>query len=150
MPVVGLITVVIEALLVFQISAWTYAVSDIAQAHVADATVVQEEKQEQKQEQWNGNDVCGWIGVGVSPMTTAFAESLGMSEPYGAIFDEPEPGSPAAAAHIQQGDVLTTINASPLMRASDFAGLISSMATTEAVSLVTGTHAGRAAKSARF
>ena len=126
MPVVGLITVVIEALLVFQISAWTYAVSDIAQAHVADATVVQEEKQEQ----WNGNDVCGWIGVGVSPMTTAFAESLGMSESYGAIFDQPEPGSPAAAAHIQQGDVLTTINASPLMRASDFAGLISAMAAT--------------------
>jgi len=124
--VVGLITVVIEALLVFQISAWTYAVSDIAQARVADATVVQEEKQEQ----WNGNDVCGWIGVGVSPMTTAFAESLGTSEPYGAIFDQPEPGSPAAAAHIQQGDVLTTINASPLMRASDFAGLISAMAAT--------------------
>jgi len=94
MRVVGLITVVIEALLVFQISAWTYAVSDIAQAHVADATVVQEEKQEQ----WNRNDVCGWIGVGVSPMTTAFAESLGMSEPYGAIFDQPEPGSRAHSA----------------------------------------------------
>jgi hypothetical protein len=86
MPVVGLTTVVIEALLVFQISVWTYAVSDIAQAHVADATVVQEEKQEQR----NGNDVWGWIAVGVSPMTAAFAESLGMSEPYGAIFDQPE------------------------------------------------------------
>jgi len=94
MPVVGLTTVVIEALLVFQISVWTYAVSDIAQARVADATVVQEEKQEQ----WNGNDVCGWIGVGVSPMTTAFAESLGTSEPYGAIFDQPEPGSRAHSA----------------------------------------------------
>src|SRR5215831_9708864 len=94
MPVVGLTTVVIEALLVFQISVWTYAVSDIAQARVADATVVQEEKQEQ----WNGNDVCGWIGVGVSPMTTAFAESLGTSEPYGAIFDQPEPGSRGRSA----------------------------------------------------
>ena len=34
MPVVGLITVVIEALLVFQISVWTYAVSDIAQGQL--------------------------------------------------------------------------------------------------------------------
>jgi len=26
--------------------------------------------------------VCGWIGVRVSPMTPAFADSLGMAEPY--------------------------------------------------------------------
>jgi serine protease Do len=80
------------------------------------------------QQSQSGNDVCGWIGVAVSPMTAAFAESLGMAEPYGAIFDQPEPGSPAAAAHIEQGDVLTAINGSPLMRASDFAGIISAMA----------------------
>ena len=33
------------------------------------------------------------MGVAVSPMTAAFAQSLGMVEPYGAIFDRPEPGS---------------------------------------------------------
>jgi hypothetical protein len=42
-------------------------------------------------------------------MTAAFAASLGMAVPYGAIFDQPEPGSPAANAHIEQGDVLTAI-----------------------------------------
>ena len=65
--------------------------------------------------------VCGWIGVKVGPMTRAFADSLGMAEPYGAIFDQPEAGSPAATAGIQAGDVITAINGSPVMRSSDFA-----------------------------
>jgi hypothetical protein len=69
-----------------------------------------------------GTELCGWMGVQVSPMTTPFAESLGMAKPYGAIFEPPEPGSPAAATHIE------AINGSPLMRSSDFAGIISMMA----------------------
>ncbi|MBV8286707.1 MAG: PDZ domain-containing protein [Hyphomicrobiales bacterium] len=81
--------------------------------------------------------VCGWIGVRVSPMTRAFADSLGMTEPYGAIFERPEPGGPAAAAHIEEGDVLTAINGSPLMRASDFAEIISMMAPGTSVYLNT-------------
>jgi membrane-associated protease RseP (regulator of RpoE activity) len=75
-----------------------------------------------------GGAACGWIGVRVSPMTRAFADSLGMAEPYGAIFDQPEPGSPAAIAGIQAGDVVTAINGSPVMRSSDFATMIAAMA----------------------
>lgn len=72
---------------------------------------------------------CGWVGVTVSPMTPAFAQSLGMTQPYGAIFDTPEPGSPAAAENkIEQGDVLLAINGTPLARASDFAAIISMIA----------------------
>jgi serine protease Do len=66
-------------------------------------------------------------------MTKAFAESLGMVETYGAIFDRPEPGSPAESAGIEQGDVLTAINGSPLMQSSDFAKIISAMAPGTAV-----------------
>jgi serine protease Do len=72
--------------------------------------------------------VCGWIGVQVSPMTRAFADSLGMAEPYGAIFDQPEAGSPAADEGIQAGDVITAINGSPVMRSSDFAAMIAALA----------------------
>jgi hypothetical protein len=39
-----------------------------------------------------GSNACGWIGVQVTPMTQAFADSLGMAEAYGAIFGQPEPG----------------------------------------------------------
>jgi S1-C subfamily serine protease len=84
-----------------------------------------------------GSAVCGWIGVGVSPMTRAFADSLGMAEPYGAIFDLPEAGSPAAAAGIQAGDVVTAVNGSPVMRSGDFAAMIAAMAPSTTVHLST-------------
>jgi S1-C subfamily serine protease len=84
-----------------------------------------------------GVDPCGWIGVAVSPMTPAFANSLGMAEPYGAIFDQPEPESPAAHAGIQAGDVVTTINGAPIMKASDFAAMISAMSPETMVFLST-------------
>jgi C-terminal processing protease CtpA/Prc len=101
------------------IGAWDCAASCSTQARVAQhPRVAQQAKSE----------LCGWIGVRVSPMTAAFADSLGMAEPYGAIFDQPEPDSPAAAARIEQGDVLTTINGAPLMQSTDFANIISSMA----------------------
>jgi serine protease Do len=71
---------------------------------------------------------CGWISVRVRPMTRPFAQGLGMVEPYGAIFNRPEPGSPAAQAGIEAGDVVTAINGTPLARARDFAGKISNRA----------------------
>jgi serine protease Do len=74
------------------------------------------------------HDLCGWIGVAVSPMTKPFAESLGMTEPYGAIFDRPQPDSPAAHAKIEAGDVLTTINGEPLRSSRDFAAKIAAFA----------------------
>jgi S1-C subfamily serine protease len=86
--------------------------------------------------QKGGRD-CGWIGVQVSPMTRPFADSLGMTELYGAIFDRPEAGSPAAHEHIQAGDVLTEINGEPLRRASDFQAKISATAPGTIIYLTT-------------
>jgi serine protease Do len=80
---------------------------------------------------------CGWIGVKVSPMTKPFAESLGMTEPYGAIFDQPEINGPAAQANIEAGDVITAINGTPLESWSDFAPTISAMAPGTDVYLTT-------------
>jgi S1-C subfamily serine protease len=71
---------------------------------------------------------CAWIGVEVIPMTAPVANSLGMAVPYGAIFDRPEAGSPAANAGIEAGDVITTINGSPLGSPRDFATTIAAMA----------------------
>jgi serine protease Do len=72
--------------------------------------------------------VCGTIGVRVHPMTTAFAESLGMTEPYGAIFARPRPGSAAARAGIERYDVVTAIDGVPLRNWRDFALAIARMA----------------------
>ena len=71
---------------------------------------------------------CGWIGVKVSPMTRPFADSLGLTELNGAIFDQPESNGPAAQAEIEAGDVITAINGTPLESWSDFAPTISAMA----------------------
>ena len=68
---------------------------------------------------------CGWIGVQVSPMTRAFADRLGMTELYGGIFKQPKPGSPAAHAKIEAGDVITAIEGTTLKSWSDFATTIS-------------------------
>jgi serine protease Do len=87
--------------------------------------------------QAQGADGCGWIGVGVNPMTSAFASSLGMVQPYGAIFERPEPGSPAAHAGIQAGDVLTSLNGRNIDKASDFATMIAAMAPETIIHLAT-------------
>lgn len=89
------------------------------------------------QQQQGGDRACAWIGVHVSPMTKAFADSLGMTEPYGAIFGRPKPGSPAAMAKIEPYDVVTAINGSPLKNWRDFAKIISSMAPDTRVYLTT-------------
>jgi serine protease Do len=119
-------SVAIAAVLGFHAS---HATPCIAPARAAEARLAQERSQE--------DDRCGWIGVGVSPMTAAFAQSLGMAQPYGAIFDRPEPHSPAAHAHIEAGDVLTTVNGAPLQQAADFAGIIVAMAPGTMVYLYT-------------
>jgi hypothetical protein len=68
----------------------------------------------------DGQEFCGPIGVRVSPMTKPIATSLGMNQPYGAIFGQPRPGSPAEHADIEAGDVLTEINGTPLKSWRDF------------------------------
>jgi len=113
-------TIVIEALLGIHVAILDCSTSYGVHPYLANATALQATE--------NSKDPCGWIGVHVGPMTAAFADSLGMAEPYGAIFDQPEPGSPAAAAGIEQGDVVTAINGSPLMRSTDFADIISMIA----------------------
>lgn len=80
---------------------------------------------------------CGWIGVQVSPMTRAFADRLGMTELYGGIFKQPKPGSPAAHAKIEAGDVITAIDGTTLKTWSDFATTISMTSPGTVVHLTT-------------
>lgn len=87
--------------------------------------------------QAQATDPCGWIGVAVTPITSAFAASLGMVQPYGAIFEQPDPGSPAAHAGIQAGDVLTAVNGTNIEKAADFAKMIAELAPETIVHLRT-------------
>jgi serine protease Do len=80
---------------------------------------------------------CGWIGVHVGRMTRPVADSLGMTAPYGAIFRRPEPGSPAAKAKIETGDVITAIDGNALRSWQDFAPIIANHASGTTVYLRT-------------
>jgi len=73
----------------------------------------------------------------VGPMIAAFASGLGLTGLYGGIFKQPQPGSPAAHAGIEFGDVIAAINGSPLRNWSDFATTISMMAPGTIVYLTT-------------
>lgn len=80
---------------------------------------------------------CGSIGVKVGPMTRAVADSLGITERYGAIFHRPRPDGPAAQAGIEARDVVTAINGAPLTSWHDFATAISTLAPGTVVHLTT-------------
>jgi serine protease Do len=52
----------------------------------------------------------GWIGVEIQPVTPEIASSLGLGDPTGTLVASVQPGGPAAAAGIQQGDVILSFD----------------------------------------
>src|SRR5206468_4821518 len=52
----------------------------------------------------------GFIGVGIQEVTPELAQSLGLGQPMGALVSSVQPDGPAAAARIQQGDVILTFD----------------------------------------
>jgi serine protease Do len=57
-----------------------------------------------------GRVTRGWLGVQVQPVDREIAASIGLRDAKGAIVGSVTPGSPAAAAGLQQGDVILTFN----------------------------------------
>jgi serine protease Do len=82
-----------------------------------------------------GHVVRGWLGVQVQPVTAGIADSLGLKEANGAMVDQPQEGSPAAKAGIETGDVITTVNGTPIKDARDLARTIGMLAPDTTVKL---------------
>jgi serine protease Do len=57
----------------------------------------------------NGRVVRGYLGVGLQNVTPSVAAALGLSRQDGVVVLGVEPGSPAAAAGLQRGDVIVGI-----------------------------------------
>jgi serine protease Do len=62
----------------------------------------------------------GRIGVGIQELDQALAKSFGLDRPRGALVANVEPGGPAAAAGVQEGDVIVSFDG----RAVDSAGAL--------------------------
>ncbi|WFU09909.1 Do family serine endopeptidase [Rhizobium sp. CB3090] len=69
----------------------------------------------------------GWLGVQIQPVTKDIAESLGLSEPSGALVVSPQDGSPGQKAGIKNGDVVTAVNGDPVKDPRDLARRIGAM-----------------------
>jgi serine protease Do len=82
-----------------------------------------------------GSITRGWLGVQVQAVTPEIADSIGLKQARGAMVDNPQPGSPAAKAGIEAGDVITAVNDTQIKDSRDLARTISMMAPGTSVKL---------------
>lgn len=82
-----------------------------------------------------GTVTRGWIGVQIQPVTSDIADSVGLKEPIGALVAEPQANGPAAKAGIEAGDVITSVNGSPVKDARDLAKKIGAATPGESLKL---------------
>jgi serine protease Do len=62
----------------------------------------------------NGKVIRGWLGVSIQEVTPDLAKQFGMKEARGALVSEVIPDSPAAAAGLQSGDIITAFEGKPV------------------------------------
>ena len=61
-----------------------------------------------------GKVVRGWLGVSLQPLSAELADSLGVPGKQGAVVASTMPGGPAAAAGLQQNDVILAFDKTPI------------------------------------
>ncbi|MBW8268667.1 DegQ family serine endoprotease [Caldovatus aquaticus] len=66
----------------------------------------------------------GWLGVSLQPLDADLAQALGLPEAKGALIAAVEPGSPAARAGLQPGDVVVAAGGQPVERPRDLANAV--------------------------
>ena len=77
----------------------------------------------------------GYLGVQIQQVGQEIADGLGMKSTNGALIDEAQPGTPAAAAGLKSGDVITKLNGQEVKDASDLTRHIGSMKPGDKVEL---------------
>jgi Do/DeqQ family serine protease len=65
-----------------------------------------------------GRNIRGYLGVNMMSLTRALAEQFGAHDLQGALITDVIPGSPAALAGVQPGDIVRTFNGAPIANAN--------------------------------
>ena len=78
----------------------------------------------------------GRLGVSLQDLTPALADAMALELRGGAVIAEVEPGSAAADAGLQPGDVIVAVDGQPILDAGDLRNLIGVMPAGAAVDLV--------------
>jgi serine protease Do len=68
-----------------------------------------------------GSVTRGWIGVQIQTVTPDIADSMALKQASGALVSEPQKDSPAAKAGVQSGDVITSVDDTPIHDARELA-----------------------------
>jgi serine protease Do len=78
----------------------------------------------------------GWLGVQVQTMTPEMADSLGLDNATGALVGEAQAGSPAAAAGLKSGDVITQLGKARVEDGRDLARKVAGIGPNQSVDLM--------------
>ncbi len=84
----------------------------------------------------DGKVARGWLGVQIQPVTQDIADSMGLKESKGALVDKAEKDSPAAAAGLKDGDVITSVNGEAVADSHDLARKIAALGPKKEADLV--------------
>ena len=82
-----------------------------------------------------GSVVRGMLGVQIQMVTPELAKSFGLKEPMGALVAEVNPGSPAAKAGLQRGDVIVDFNGTPIKEMHELPRLVAGIPPGKTASL---------------
>jgi serine protease Do len=77
----------------------------------------------------------GWLGVQIQDVTPDLAEALGLEQPKGALVSRVIPDGPAAAAGIEQGDVILAFDGKPVEAMRDLPRLVAAVAAGKTVEI---------------
>jgi len=77
----------------------------------------------------------GWIGARIQPVTDDIAEAVGLDKSRGAMIGAVDPGSPAAQAKLQPGDVILAFDGKPIDRSRQLPRLVADTAPDALVKL---------------
>jgi serine protease Do len=69
----------------------------------------------------HGSVARGWLGVEIQPVSADIADSLGVKDASGALVSKAQNDSPAAAAGVKSGDIITSVNGESVADPKDLA-----------------------------
>jgi serine protease Do len=75
----------------------------------------------------NGMVSRGWLGVEIQPVSQDIADSLGLKQTGGALVASSQKDSPAAAAGVKSGDVITKLNGEDVANPHDLARKVAAL-----------------------
>jgi len=83
----------------------------------------------------SGKVTRGWLGVQIQAVTDDLATSFGLKEPTGALVTDVVPGSPAAKAKLQRGDIILRVDGVEVKDHHELARMIADKAVGQKVKL---------------